>query len=102
MAMRKWSIIEEELQKSGVVHPSLLRILGEMHERHRVQHEQMMQIASAVNTLTDKFTDVVSAAGKLKDIVEKSGLTDKLRELDGDPDEAGSTWHDMRNVGKKQ
>lgn len=101
MALRKWSIIEEELRRTGNIHPMLLKCLGEMHERHRVQHEQMMQVAAAVNTLTDKFTDVVQAAGRLKDIVEKSGLTDKLRELEGDDGETGSTWHDMRDAGKK-
>jgi hypothetical protein len=101
MALRQWRQVEEELKKTIIGgDPRILRCIGEMYERHRVQHEQMMQLATAVNTLTDKFTDVISAANHLRGIVEKSGLTQKMGELEGDPDETGST-HDMFRDIKK-
>ncbi len=96
MALRKWSIIEEELKKTGQVHPRLLVCLGEMHERHRVQHEQIMQLATHYGQLIDRFNDVVQAVGGMKQMIEKSDLSKKIEELEGDPDETGSTWHDMR------
>jgi len=96
MALRKWSVVEEELKKQGMVTPALLRTLGEMHERFRVQHEQIMQLATHYGQLIDRFNDVVQATGSMKQMIEKAGLNEKLNELEGDPDEAGSTWHDMR------
>lgn len=96
MALRKWSIIEEELKKTGTVHPLLLKCLGEMHERHRVQHEQTMQLASHYGKLVDMLNDLSQAMGGMKGMIEKAGLSDKMNELEGDPDETGSTWHKMR------
>lgn len=91
MALRQWRIVEEELKKSGVVHPSLLRCIGEMYERHRVQHEQIMQLASHYGKLIDLFNSMQVATGNLAGIMEKAGLTNKMDELEGDPDETGST-----------
>lgn len=96
MALRKWSIIEEELRRTGTVHSLLLKCLGEMHERHRVQHEQIMQLASHYGQLIDMFNDMMQATGNMQATMEKVGLKDKINELEGDPDETGSTWHDMR------
>lgn len=101
MALRQWRIVEEELKKTIIGgDPRILRCIGEMYERHRVQHEQMMQLATAVNTLTDKFTDVVSAANHLRGIIEKSGLVKKMDELEGDQDETGSTHDFLRELKK--
>lgn len=94
MAMRKWSVVEEEIVKSGIVprgHP-LLRAMGEMHERHRVQHEQQQQIAAAYVTLVDKFNDMVTVTGRMDQRMDRAGLTRKIDELEGDPDETGSTY----------
>jgi len=96
MALRKWSIIEEELKKTGMVHPRLLVCLGEMHERHRVQHEQIMQLAQHYGQLIDMFNDMMQATGNMQKTIEKAGLKEGLEQLEGDPDETGSTWHDMR------
>lgn len=98
MAMRLWRIVEEELKRcENVNDPTFLRAMGEVHERLRVQHEQMMQLANTYSTLVDRFNDVVGAAGRLKDVIDKAGLSEKLRELDGDPQEVGSTHELTRN-----
>lgn len=94
MALRQWRIVEEELKRSGVVHPLLLKCIGEMYERHRVQHEQIMQLASHYGSLIDMFNKMQIATGNLAGMVEKAGLRDKIDELEGDPDETGST-HEM-------
>lgn len=99
MALRAWRIVEEELKKHGETNPFLLRALGEMHERHRVQHEQMQQIAAAYVTLVDKFNDMVMVTGRMDQRMDKAGLSRKFDELEGDPDETGST-HEMTR-GKK-
>lgn len=99
MALRKWSIVEEELRKAGIDNPRLLYTLGEMWERHKIQHEQTLQVVHAISTLTDKFNDVVQAFGQVRYKLDKLELSKKMDELDGDPDEAGSTWHDARKKG---
>jgi hypothetical protein len=101
MALRQWRQVEEELKKTIIGgDPRILRCIGDMYERHRVQHEQMMQLASAYAALVDKFNDVSTAFGRLDQRLEKSGLKAKLEELDGDPDEVDST-HDMFRDIKK-
>ena len=99
MALRAWRIVEEELKKSGENNPMLLRSLGELYERRRVQHEQLQQIAAAYVTLVDKFNDMVMVTGRMDQRMDAAGLSKKIDELDGDPDETGST-HEMTRGDK--
>ncbi len=102
MAMRKWSIIEEELKRSGVVHPMVLRTLGEFHERLRQQHQQDMQLAEAYSKLADEVIALRGIITGMDGRLEKLGIKEKLLQLEGDPDETGSTYDIMRNEpGKK-
>jgi hypothetical protein len=101
MALRKWSVIEDELKRNGVnLHPNVLKLLGEYHERMREQHQQMMQVVEFVDKNTDLMQALVSKFGAAATNLEKLGLKDKMREIEGDPDETGSTYHEFRD-GKK-
>lgn len=109
MALRKWSIVEDELKKAGVVHPAVLKTLGELHERHRVQHEQIMSLATFCSQMVDKFAEVIQATnyaqGDMKKVLERMGISKEMpgvnvRSLEGDEDEIGSTYHDVRDNKK--
>lgn len=103
MAMRKWSIVEEELKNTIIgSDPRIMHALGEMHERHRVQHEQMMECVQAISQLHDKLIEVINAFGGVRSQLKRLGLDKKVTELEGNPDETGSTYHIMRDEpGKK-
>jgi len=59
----------------------------------------MQQMAAAYVTLVDKFNDMVTVAGRMDQRMDQSGLSKGFDELEGDPDEHGST-HEMTR-GKK-
>lgn len=111
MALRRWSIVEDELKKSGVQNPAMLRSIGELYERHRVQHEQIMKLASFCSQIVDKFAEVIQATnyaqGDMKTILERMGISREtpgvdVRSIEGDEDEGGSTQDMFRTEpGKK-
>lgn len=111
MALRKWSIIEDELKKSGMQNPAVLKLFGELCERHRVQHEQIMTLATFCSNMVDKFAEVIQATnyaqGDMKQILERMGISKEtpgvsVKSLEGDEEETGSTYHAMRDEpGKK-
>jgi NTP pyrophosphatase (non-canonical NTP hydrolase) len=100
MALRKWSIIEEEIKKcSDIRDPRFLRILGELHERLRQQHQQDVQLADAYGKLAQNVEDLMNVMGVMTNVLDKTGIKKAFDELEGDPSEQGSTYHLFR--GKK-
>lgn len=102
MAMRKWSVIEDELKKTNP-DPRLLRYLGEIHERLREQHSQIMALAEYIDKQTTLMQRMTGVFDHATDTIKKLSAKDSVVEVEGDPDEVGSTWHDLRDgSGKKQ
>jgi len=90
MAMRKTREIEEILTNAGA-HPMVRTIILEMSERMRVQHQQIMGLAEMFDKMVDNYQDIVNKMGSLGMVLDKSGITDKIKksmeEQDDDPDD---------------
>lgn len=90
MAMRKTREIEEILTNAGT-HPMVRTIILEMSERMRVQHEQIMGLATMFDKMVDNYQSIVDKMGSLGMALDKYGITEKIKasmeEKDDDPDD---------------
>lgn len=90
MAMRQARLIEEDLVSSGM-HPLQRRVILEIVERIRVQHQQVMQLASMFDKMTDTMQELANKLSALGVNLEKSGVMEKIKDSmqdrDDDPDD---------------
>lgn len=90
MAMRQARLIEEDLVSSGM-HPLQRRAILEIVERIRVQHQQVMQLASMFDKMTDTMQELANKLSALGVNLEKSGVMEKIKDSmqdqDDDPDD---------------
>jgi len=100
MAMRKWSVIEEDLKKAYAANdPRLLHYLGEVHERLREQHQQIMALAEYVDKSTTLMQQMVGSFKSAQEMMKTLGAKESVVQIEGDPDEKGSTYHNVRENG---
>lgn len=92
MAMRKVRQIEEVLTNSGVV-PPVRQIILEMAERMRVQHQQIMGLAEMFDKMVDNYQSIVEKMGALGMRLDKSGITDKIKNQLEDQDDGADDTH---------
>lgn len=104
MALRKWSIIEDELKKcQGISDPRFLRILGEFHERLREQHQTDVQLAEAYDTITNRVLELQRIVTGMDKALVDTGVKQKIMELMGQGDnEPGSEWSKLRENDKNR
>lgn len=96
MAMRKWSVIEDDLKKAQHANdPRLLHYLGEIHERLREQHQQIMALAEYVDKQSILMQTMTQGFNSAQDLIKKlapSKADEVVKSLEGSEEEEGSTY----------
>lgn len=92
----------ESMLKSAQQDPRLIKIICEMAERMRVQHQQIMQCAEYINKQTDLMIEMMKRLGQRDNMLEKLGIEEMIRggaksmveSVDASDDDTEST-HEM-------
>lgn len=98
--MRKTREVDEILTQAGL-DPRVRKIILEQNERLRVQHQQLMGLATMFDKVVDQVTEISNKFNGLGMALDKSGLSQKITESMKNQDDGPDDTHSHSRGDRK-